>query len=109
MSEIRFQTDEHIPNAVIAGLKRRRIDVLSSLEAGLLGAADEVQLAFAAEQGRVFITEDDDFLTLHAQGVKHAGIVFVQPRQPIGYMVRGLHFVFQVLSAEEMENHVEFL
>jgi predicted nuclease of predicted toxin-antitoxin system len=109
MSEIRFQTDEHIPNAVIAGLKRRRVDVLSSLEAGLLGAADEVQLAFATGQGRVFITEDDDFLTLHAQGVKHAGIVFVQPRQSIGYMVRGLHFIFQVLSAEEMENHVEFL
>lgn len=109
MSEIRFQTDEHIPAAVIAGLKRRRIDVLSTPEAGLLGAADEVQLAFAAGQGRVFITEDDDFLTLHAQGAKHAGIVFVQPRQSIGYMVRGLHFIYQVLSAEEMENHVEFL
>ena len=109
MSEIRFQTDEHIPAAVIAGLERRRVDVLSTPQAGLLGSADEEQLAFAAQEQRVLITQDDDFLTLHAQGMQHAGIVFVQPRQSIGYMVRGLHFIFQVLSAEEMENHVEFL
>jgi len=55
------------------------------------------------------VTQDDDFLTLHAQGIKHAGIVFVQPGKPIGYMVRGLHFIYQMMSAEAMHDHVEFL
>ena len=109
MSQIRFQTDEHIPAAVIAGLRRRQIDVLSTPQANLLGAADEQQLAFAVQEQRVLVTQDDDFLALHAQGIKHMGIVFIQPRQSVGYMVRGLHFIYQVFSAEEMENHVEFL
>ncbi|MEM7800453.1 MAG: DUF5615 family PIN-like protein [Chloroflexota bacterium] len=109
MSQIRFQTDEHIPAAVIAGLNRRHINVLSTLQAGLLGATDEMQLAFATQEERVLVTQDDDFLTLHSHGIKHAGIVFIQPQQSIGYMVRGLHFIYQVLAAEEMKNHVEFL
>lgn len=109
MSQIRFQTDEHIPAAVIAGLRRRHIDVMSTPQAGLLGATDQKQLAFAVQEQRVLITQDDDFLALHAQGVKHTGIVFIQSLQSVGYMVRGLHFIYQILSAEEMENHVEFL
>jgi hypothetical protein len=43
--DIRFQADEHIPTAVIAGLQRRGIDALSTPKAGLLGATDKVQLA----------------------------------------------------------------
>jgi predicted nuclease of predicted toxin-antitoxin system len=78
MNDIKFQTDEHIPAAVIAGLKRRRVDVLGSPQAGLLGAADEKQLAVATQQQRVLVTQDDDFLTLHSQGIGHSGIIFVQ-------------------------------
>jgi predicted nuclease of predicted toxin-antitoxin system len=106
---IRFQADEHIPTAVIAGLQRRGIDVLSTPKAGLLGATDKVQLAVATQQQRVFVTQDDDFLSLHNQGVEHSGIVFVQSGKSIGYMVRGLHFIYQMMTAEAMHNHVEFL
>jgi predicted nuclease of predicted toxin-antitoxin system len=109
MSNLKFQTDEHIPSAVIAGLKRRGIDVLSTPQAALLGATDENQLTFATQQQRVMITQDDDFLILHAQGVQHAGIIFVQPGKSIGYMVRGLHFIYQMMTDKEMKNHVEFL
>lgn len=108
-SHIKFQTDEHIPSAVITGLQRRNIDVLSTPQAGLLGGSDTDQLAFARQQQRVIVTQDDDFLTLHAQGIEHAGIVFVQPGKSIGYMVRGLHFIYQMMTAEAMSNHVEFL
>lgn len=108
-NNIKFQTDEHIPSAVITGLQRRNIDVLSTPQAGLLGASDVDQLAFARQQQRVMVTQDDDFLTLHAQGIKHTGIIFVQPGKSIGYMVRGLHFIYQMMTAETMDNHVEFL
>ncbi len=40
--EIKYYTDEHIPTAVVEGLRRRGIDTLTTVEAGLLGAADEV-------------------------------------------------------------------
>jgi predicted nuclease of predicted toxin-antitoxin system len=108
-SSIKFYTDEHIPPAVVEGLRRRQIDVLTTVEAGMLGAADEAQLLLATEQQRVLFTQDDDFLSLHTAGIKHAGIVYVHQGATIGFMVRGLHFIYQVLSAEEMTNHIEFL
>lgn len=108
-NDIKFQTDEHIPSAVIAGLQRRGIDVLSTPQAGLLGCTDEEQLAFATQHRRVMVTQDDDFLTLHSQGINHTGIVFIQPGKSIGYMVRGLHFIYQMLTTETMKNHIEFL
>ncbi len=107
--DIKFQTDEHIPSAVITGLQRRNIDILSTPQARLLGSSDEAQLAFATQLQRVMVTQDDDFLTIHAQGIKHTGIVFVQPGRSIGYMVRGLYFIYQMMTAKAMHNHVEFL
>ena len=110
MSEIvKYYTDEHVPTAVVAGLQRRSVDVLTTSEAKMLGASDEAQLAFATKQERVLFTQDDDFLRLHAAGVEHTGIVYVHQGVTIGHMVRGLHFIFQVLNANEMRNHVEFL
>ena len=106
---IKLQADEHIPSAVIVGLQRRGIDVLSTSQASLLGATDEQQLIFAAENQRVLITQDDDFLILHAQGMTHSGIIFVQSGRAIGTMVRGIHLITQVLTTEDMQNHVEFL
>jgi predicted nuclease of predicted toxin-antitoxin system len=108
-AEIKYYTDEHIPSAVVAGLRRRGINVLTTVEAEMLGATDEAQLTLATEQQRVLFTQDDDFLSLHATGIEHTGIVYVHQGASIGYMVRCLHFVFQVLSLEEMINHVEFL
>lgn len=52
-SNIAYQADEHIPSAVIVGLQRRGIDVWSTRQAGLLGASDEDQLAFASRNQRV--------------------------------------------------------
>lgn len=108
-TSIKYYTDEHIPPAVVEGLRRRRIDVLTTIEAGMLGAADEAQLLLATGRRRVLFTQDDDFLSLHATGIEHAGIVYVHQGATIGFMVRSLHFIYQVLSAEEMANHVEFL
>ena len=60
-NSVKFQTDEHIPSAVIIGLQRRGIDVLSTPQAGLLGSSDRDQLTFATQQQRVVVTQDDDF------------------------------------------------
>ena len=106
---ISLYTDEHVPVAVVEGLRRRGIDVLSTQEAGMLGASDEQQLDLASSQGRVIFTQDDDFLRLHVQGVSHSGIVYTHQQTPIGEIIRGLMLVCQVLEASEMQGHVEFL
>ena len=105
----RVYTDEHVPRAVIEGLRRRGVDVLSTNEAEMLGASDVEQLALAQSQGRIILTQDDDFLRLHAQGRTHSGIVYARQPTPIGDMIRGLMLIYQVLDADEMKDHVEFI
>ena len=106
---IRFYTDEHVARAVVRGLRSRGADVSTVADAGLLGASDEEHLERARQEGRVVFTQDADFLRLHSAGLPHAGIVFAAQGMAVGEVIRGLMLVQQLLSAEEMENHVEFL
>ena len=41
MAKIKFYTDEHVSKAVVMGLRRRGVDVLTVPEAGTLGLSDE--------------------------------------------------------------------
>jgi hypothetical protein len=38
MAEVRFYADEHIPKAVIRGLRQRGVGILSVADAALMGA-----------------------------------------------------------------------
>jgi uncharacterized protein with PIN domain len=107
--KIKFYTDENVPNAVARGLRLRGIDVLTTNEADLLGASDEEHLALALRDGRVILTQDADFLRLHAGGVDHAGIAYARQQLSIGDLIRGLILIYQVLDADDMKNHIEFL
>lgn len=109
MARPRFLTDEHIPNAVVHGLRARGIDASTTGEARQLGASDTALLAFARGHGRVLITADPDHLRLHAAGVPHAGILFAPPEAAIGLLIGGAMLIAEVLTAEEMENRIEFL
>lgn len=106
---IRFYFDEHVGHAIAKGLRRRSIDVLTLAEADMLGASDEEHMAFARDEGRVIVTHDHDFLRLAAEGVDHAGIVYAPQGRTVGTMVQGLMLIAQVLRAEEMRGHVEFI
>ncbi len=107
--KITYFTDEHVSNAVVKGLRQRGIDVISVAEAEMLGATDEEHIAFALIENRVIFTQDDDFLRLHSSGVKHAGIVYAKQGTPISRIIYGLLLIYQVLDAEEMKGHIEFL
>jgi hypothetical protein len=106
---IKFYTDEHVGRAVVRGLRQRGADVLTVPEAGLLGASDEEHLERARAEGRVLFTQDEDFLRLHAAGVSHAGIAYAPQGTSIGDIIRGLILIHQLLEAEEMIGHVEYL
>lgn len=107
---VRFHLDEHISLAVAAALRRRGIDVTYAVEVGLASVHDEVQLSFANDSGRVFVTHDADYLRLHKTGVNHAGIAYChQGSLTIGEMLRCLVLLHDLITAEEMQGRVEYL
>ncbi len=108
-ARVKLYTDEHVPKAVEKGLRERGVDVVTTHEAGMLGADDREQLAFARKESRVLFTQDEDFLKIHASGFAHAGIVYVRQETKIGRIVRGLMLVYDVMDAGDMVNRIEFL
>jgi hypothetical protein len=108
-AQIKFYLNEHIQAAVTSGLRRRGVDVLTTLEAGRTGSTDEEQLAFASQQGRVMVTMDSDYIVLGAQGIEHAGIVYAPAVRSVGDIIRGLLLIHDVLQPEDLVKHVEFL
>jgi hypothetical protein len=92
------------------GLRLRGIDVTTSTDAGLIGAGDEAQLAFALTQQHVIVSHDRDLLRLHAAGVAHAGIAYcdLQARS-IGDIIRHLCLMHDCLTADEVSGQVEYV
>lgn len=109
MAKIRFYTDEPVARAVVKGLRRRGVDVLTVPEAGTLGVSDAEQLQRARDDERVIFTQDDDFLRLAAAGADHAGVVYASQERAVGEIIRGLMVIHEVLEADEMAGRVEYL
>lgn len=107
--KIRFYTDEHIAKAVIRGLRQRGINILTTTEAGLLGATDEIHLERARLDGRVIFTQDTDFLALATSVPDHQGIVYAHQQTPIGAIIAGLLLIYHVMEPSDMVGHVEYL
>ncbi|MCL4204180.1 MAG: DUF5615 family PIN-like protein [Pirellulaceae bacterium] len=108
--EIRYHLDEHLDPAIAAGLRRRGVDVTTTVEAGLSGASDFEQLAFATRNHRVLVTRDTDFLALSAEGMSHGGIAFWHSRhRSVGQLILDLTLLWRVYAAEDMANRVEYL
>lgn len=77
-------------------LRRQEIDVTTTASMRLIGQPDEVQLAFACNQGRVIVTHDTDFLKLASQTTDHWGIAFCQKdTRSIGEMIRCLVLIYE--------------
>ena len=73
--------DEHVQSELAARLRARGFDVLTTQEAGMIGAEDEEQLEFAAKSGRVMYTQNiRDFKALAVDwanaGKGHVGIMY---------------------------------
>ncbi len=75
----------------------------------MLGASDVEHVERARAEGRVIVTQDADFLKLHADGVAHAGIVYAPRQASISEIIRGLMLVYQILDSTDMRGNVEFL
>ncbi|MBP0015957.1 MAG: DUF5615 family PIN-like protein [Cyanobacteria bacterium SBLK] len=63
-SRIRFHLDEQVKTVIAKELRRRGIDVTTTVEAKLRMASDDLQFAFICQEKRVLFTQDDDFLKI---------------------------------------------
>ena len=106
---LKFYADEHVPRSVVNGLRLRGIDVITAQDANLLAATDLEHLKFAQQQSRVIITQDQDFLRFHARGIDHSGLVYAHQQTDIGPFVRQITLIFQLMTPQDMKNHVEFI
>jgi hypothetical protein len=110
MSDIRYHFDEHMDNAIVIGLRRRGVDVSTTVEAGLLEASDPDQIAFAYDAGRVFVTCDRRIRTSLSSRSSHCGIVIVRPgRKTIGHNVNALTSLHRNKTAQEMVDQILFM
>ena len=110
MGNIRFLMDVHVHSAVTAGLRRRGVEVLTCQEAGLGRAKDEEILEYARTNRWVVFSQDDDFLKIcSVPDCKYNGLVYSHKRNSVSRILSGLMLIFEVLEAEDMENHIEFV
>ena len=110
MSEaVRFYLDEHVNHALLRALRRHGFDAVAAGEVPLSGEEDAVHLAYATSQGRVMVTQDRDFLRLHAEGRYHAGIVYLPQHTPVRAMIEAVLLVGGVMSPEELANTVQYM
>ena len=113
---IKLYLDEDAQRASLTqSLRQHGVDVLITSEAAQISKSDESQLAFAASVGRTIYTYNvGDFTALHSeyltQEKNHSGIIIgEQGRFGIGEQVRRLLRIVEAKSAEDMQNHIEFL
>ena len=100
---------------LVKALRSRGVTVLTALEAGLTGADDERQLAYATERECVLYSHNaSDFYRLHTEwvsaGREHAGMILApQQRFSVGEQLRRILRIRAATSAENMRNRAEFL
>ena len=107
---IRFHLDEHIDPDIAAALRRHGVDVTTTVDAGLRTTDDDAQFAYIQAERRVMVTDDPDFIRKAAETAEHPGIV-VCPRRWLSLRetIRGLILIYEVLTPEDMADHIEYL
>lgn len=85
--------------------------MLSVVELGYAGSPDMFHIKKVSEVKAVILTRDADFLRMaHGSGVQHNGIIFAHSKNTsFGQCIRGVELIANILTAEDMKNHIEFL
>lgn len=116
MSDIRLYVDEDASeHAVVDGLRARGLDIVTTADAGQLGATDVEQLWYGISQARTLYSFNvGDFARLHAEflatGTDHAGIVVIpDQRYSIGEKMRALAGLMTAVSAKQVLNRMVYL
>jgi len=109
---IELYLDEDVDVLLATLVKARGFSARTMAEVARLGAADDRQLEYAAEQNLALLTHNRaDFEELArdwlASGPTHAGIL-IAVRRPVHDMARRLLALLNDVTADEMENQVRY-
>jgi hypothetical protein len=110
-----YLDEDSMDEALVLALRARGVDVLTTMEAGMLARLDEDNLDFATSQGRVLYSYNvAHFYHIHTAwltgGRSHAGLILCQQQQySVGEQLRRLLKLIAARSAEDMIDRVEFL
>jgi hypothetical protein len=102
-------------DALIAALRSRGLNLLTTSEASMTKRADDDQLRFAASVKRVIITSNiADFARLHTQwlnaGLGHNGIILIhQQKWGAGELARRIIRLLNDPPGKDMRNRIEFV
>jgi hypothetical protein len=112
---IRLYVDEDsLRHALVRALRAQGVDVVTAIDAGMLGRDDADHLEYAISLDRVLFTRNvNDFPRLHkeylADGRTHSGIVITTQAQTVGDQLRGLLLLTGERSAEDMVDQLVYL
>ena len=104
--------EEHVKAAIVSGLRRRGMDLVTAVERGSNEVDDEVLLERATAEGRVLLTNDTDLLRIHGrwlqEGRSHAGIVFWQQGLPVGVAIHRILEYARNTSPADATDRLQF-
>lgn len=114
--KIRLYLDEDaMAQSLVQSLTERGVDVTTANLENMVFRPDDEHLAHSTSIGRVLYSFNvGDYCQIHGEwlelGRSHGGIIVAsQKKFGIGEQMRRLLRIVNVLSAEEMQNHLEFL
>jgi uncharacterized protein with PIN domain len=107
---VRLYLDHDVNIAVAERLRRLGHDVLTTGEAGHAESSDEHQLAFATDEGRVFLTHNRrDFRRLHRRWIEdgrlHCGII-ISAHLPLEELEHRLQRLFSVYTVHDIHGYL---
>jgi predicted homoserine dehydrogenase-like protein len=113
---LRLAADENFNSDIVRGLVRRKpdLDIVRVQDAGLSGADDAAVLEWAADEGRVLVTDDAATITRHAYDRVRAvrpmpGVFEVGTSVPIGRAIDDLILIVECSLEGEWEGQVRYL
>lgn len=105
--------DENVKAAVVDGLRRRGMDIVTAQERGQRNVDDELLLQTATNEGRLFLSNDSDVLRIAAAWAKagrtHAGIVYWKQHLKTGLAIRRLLEYALRTPPQDAADRVHFL
>lgn len=111
-----FLTDENFKGDIVRGLRHQRpeLDIMRVQDVGLSGAADDVVLLRAAQEGRLLLTHDVKTVTNYAYqrtvaALPMPGVVEVPRSLPIGRAAEEILTLAECSRAGEWEGQVIYL
>lgn len=108
MGTLSLLADEHVDSTYVTALRSASYDIATVGADYPAGRSDAAHLDAAADEGRVLLTNDRDFVVL-GERREHAGIVMFDQGTDVRGLVRGIERIERYVSVEELRNHVVWL